>query len=683
MVKLYVYPAALSDRRLPHTTTFRTKGRFRRTKAIYIMKIIKRAIAAWTAAVLIATVLTGLRSGSSASLLTPEFASGTSLILYAGLFVSAFLLLTALQTAIVSHGAGARISAGAGRLCFDSDNAALLFSVNLLALIALRFSSDITLLLGLLVPVVITDIYIALDSSDRLTLPQSKRLFLILALVFGAAQAVFIALFTCARYLNYSSPCYDFGIFCNMFASMARDFTQTVSCERDAIIQHFAVHFSPIYYLMLPFYFVFRSPLTLQILQAVIVGSGVIPLYFIARRRRLTPPLSAALCLAYALYPALTGGCSYDLHENCFLAPLLLWLFYFSEQEGKKSRILTALFAILTLAVKEDAAVYVAFFGIYKLISDGHDGIPAPDGVSVHDGKPEQGGTTEPKNGSAEKLPLSRRIRSASDSFFTHGRRRGLALLLGSVAWFLFTSWFLSSFGYGIMSYRYDNFMTDGGSLVGVIINVLKNPVLVFSESFEAEKLTFLAQALLPLALLPLVTRRPHRLLLLCPLLLIGLMSDYQYQHSIYFQYVFGWSAFLFYAAALNLSDLGKRARRALCAVMLSASALFFSDYALPLGSAINPNGAVRAKCEAINEAITVIPDDASVTSDTFILPHLADREIIYQLDDNATSADTDYVVLDIRAISSTEADKREQAFIADGYETVCRTDGAVIIMKR
>ena len=116
---------------------------------------------------------------------------------------------------------------------------------------------------------------------------------------------------------------------------------------------------------------------------------------------------------------------------------------------------------------------------------------------------------------------------------------------------------------------------------------------------------------------------------------------------------------------------------------MLSASALFFSDYALPLGSAINPNDAVRAKCEAINEAITVIPDDASVTSDTFILPHLADREIIYQLDDNATSADTDYVVLDIRAISSTEADNREQAFIADGYETVCRTDGAVIIMKR
>ncbi len=213
---------------------------------------------------LIATVLTGLRSGSSASLLTPEFASGTSLILYAGLFVTVFLLLTTLQTMILSQSADAKISAGTDRICFDSDNAALLFSVNLLALVALEKVSyvealnqlvavDITLLLGLLVPVVITDVYVALDSTNRFSLSQQRRLFFILAIVFGAAQAMFIALYTCARYNNYASPNYDFGIFCNMFSSMVRDFTQTVSCERDAIIQHFAVHFSPIYYLMLPF----------------------------------------------------------------------------------------------------------------------------------------------------------------------------------------------------------------------------------------------------------------------------------------------------------------------------------------------------------------------------------------------------------------------------------------------
>lgn len=643
------------------------------------MKIIKRAIAAWVSAVVTSTALTVLRGGAG-SLLTPDFASGASILLYAGLFMAAFLFLTALQSVIDSHfekvlglsGTSAVSRSGDVHYLrgFSIDNAALLLSVNILALISLRYSTDITLLLGLLVPVVITDVYVALDSTNRFSLPQQRRLFFILAIVFGAAQAMFIALYTCARYNNYTSPNYDFGIFCNMFSSMVRDFTQTVSCERDAIIQHFAVHFSPIYYLMLPFYFVFRSPLTLQILQAVIVGSGVIPLYLITRRRKLSPALGAALCFAYALYPALIGGCSYDMHENCFLAPLLLWLFYCAECDGTKRRILTALFAVLTLAVKEDAAVYVAFFGIYKL-SDGRDEPENP--VFAQSGSDE----------ARKKLPTGKRISAALDSFFTSGRRCGLALLLGSVAWFLFTSWFLDRYGYGIMSYRYDNFMTDGGSLFRVIINVLKNPVLVFSEAFEAEKLTFLAQALLPLALLPLITRLPHRLLLLCPLLLIGLMSDYQYQHSIYFQYVFGWSAFLFYAAVLNLSDLGRRARRALCAVMLSASVLFSAAYAAPLGSSIFPSKTQREKCAAISEAIADIPGDASVTSDTFILPHLADREIIYELDSKATSADTDYVVFDLRYTDAAAADERETAFTADGYETVCRTDGVIMIMKR
>ena len=571
------------------------------------MKIIKRAIAAWVSAVVTATALTVLRGGAG-SLLTPDFASGASILLYAGLFMAAFLFLTALQSIIDSHfekvlglsGTSAVSRSGDVHYLrgFSIDNAALLLSVNILALISLRYSTDITLLLGLLVPVVITDVYVALDSTNRFSLPQQRRLFFILAIVFGAAQAMFIALYTCARYNNYASPNYDFGIFCNMFSSMVRDFTQTVSCERDAIIQHFAVHFSPIYYLMLPFYFVFRSPLTLQILQAVIVGSGVIPLYLITRRRKLSPALGAALCFAYALYPALIGGCSYDMHENCFLAPLLLWLFYCAECDGTKRRILTALFAVLTLAVKEDAAVYVAFFGIYKLISDGRDEPENP--VSAQSGSDE----------ARKKLPAGKRISAALDSFVTAGRCCGLALL-------------------------------------------------------------------------PLITRLPHRLLLLCPLLLIGLMSDYQYQHSIYFQYVFGWCAFLFYAAVLNLSDLGRRARRALCAVMLSASVLFSAAYAAPLGSSIFPSKTQREKCAAISEAIADIPGDASVTSDTFILPHLADREIIYELDSKATSADTDYVVFDLRYADAAAADERETAFTADGYETVCRTDGVIMIMKR
>ena len=87
----------------------------------------------------------------------------------------------------------------------------------------------------------------------------------------------FIAGLTTLRYLQYYSPNFDFGIFSNMFHHMRSDLTQTVSCERDTVMSHFDVHISPIYYLMLPFYALVPSPVTLLMVQAAAIACGVIP----------------------------------------------------------------------------------------------------------------------------------------------------------------------------------------------------------------------------------------------------------------------------------------------------------------------------------------------------------------------------------------------------------------------
>lgn len=46
------------------------------------------------------------------------------------------------------------------------------------------------------------------------------------------------------------------------------------TCERDRVLSHFAVHVSPIYYLFLPFYALFPLPVTLEVLQALLLASG-------------------------------------------------------------------------------------------------------------------------------------------------------------------------------------------------------------------------------------------------------------------------------------------------------------------------------------------------------------------------------------------------------------------------
>jgi len=379
----------------------------------------------------------------------------------------------------------------------------------------------ICLVLGLILWYVLARNGTETDLSPKLAIPLTA----VAALLF----AIFTAGFTVLRYLNFSAPAFDLGIFANMFYNMKEHFLPLTTVERDGLLSHFAVHISPVYYLLLPVYCLFPSPVTLQIAQAVILASGVIPLYLLSRKLHFSHRGTFFWCCAYCFYPALAGGCSFDLHENCFLAPFLLWLFYFAES---RKTIPMYLFALLTLSVKEDAALYVAFFALFLLI-----------GKRRH--------------------------------------RHGIALLLLSVGCFLAESYVLSQYCDGVMNYRYNGYFSGDGSMVDVLLNLVRNPSLIFRYMITSERVEFIVLMLVPLLGLPfLFGRKPSRLVLVGPFLLVNLMPQYEYQYSIYFQYVFGSLAFLFYAAMLNASDKrlpAKRALPALCAafaLMLSFSSV-------------------------------------------------------------------------------------------------------------
>ncbi|MBR3999989.1 MAG: DUF2079 domain-containing protein, partial [Clostridia bacterium] len=186
------------------------------------------------------------------------------------------------------------------------------------------------------------------------------------SIIFAVICCFVISLFSCLRYLTFTSPNFDFGLFVNMFHHMKETGLPLSTSERNVLMSHFAVHISPIYYLILPFYMIFPSPLTLQIAQAVIVASSVFPVLLLARHYRLPDKLTIAAVALTAFYPALMNGCLYDLHENCFLTPLLLWVFYFYET---RRFAFMYLFAVLTLFVKEDAAVYIIIFAVFLILS--------------------------------------------------------------------------------------------------------------------------------------------------------------------------------------------------------------------------------------------------------------------------------------------------------------------------
>ena len=126
--------------------------------------------------------------------------------------------------------------------------------------------------------------------------------------VCGVLLAAVTGTVTCLRYANYQSPNYDFGLFCQMFHYLKETLLPLTTSERNQLLSHFAVHLSPIWYVLLPAYCLFPSPYTLQIAQAVVLALGLIPLYLICRKRGLSPKATLAFSGLYALYPALSTG---------------------------------------------------------------------------------------------------------------------------------------------------------------------------------------------------------------------------------------------------------------------------------------------------------------------------------------------------------------------------------------
>ncbi len=450
------------------------------------------------------------------------------------------------------------------------------------------------------------------------------------------AVATVLSLFGCLRYATYTAPNYDFGIFCQMFHNMKETGFPLTTCERDRLLSHFAVHISPVYYLLLPFYALFPSPYTLAIGQAVVVASGVFPLYLIAKKKGLSDKACMVLTVLYAAYPVLSTGCRYDIHENCFLVPLLLWMFCAYEYQ-KSVWLFVATAAVLM--VKEDAAAFVAIFGLYVLVAH-------------------------------------------------RDWRRGATLIGVALVWFAVALWLLDTFGEGGMIGRYSDYQYLDGGLLSIVKTLVVNPGLFLSKVFygttEAPfgKLWYLVYTVLPLASLLFCGKHFARYILLLPVA-INLLSNWVYQYDIGFQYSFGVAAFLLYACVLNAAEYEPPARRTAVAWATLACVMLYAIVFWPsVKSETEKFKNNRETYQRLDAALLLVPPEASVTCSTFLLPHLAERAVVYE-DFYHPQTDTDYAVIDLRpGYRSSESDEVLARYAKADFTLVLCEDNLVAVLK-
>ena len=472
----------------------------------------------------------------------------------------------------------------------------------------------------------------------------------------GLAYVAYLCIVSAYNVTTLSVSTFDIGIFTQMFESMKRDFSQVTTLERDKFMSHFGVHISPIYYLLLPFYYLFPYGETLEVLQVLVVFSGVIPLYLILKKMDFPSFTKPLILLWFFVTPALTTAGSYHLHENCFLVPLLLWLIYANMRQWKWQ---LGLIVFLTLMIKEDAFIYVVSIGLYFLLQ--------------------------------KRFALSKH--SKWIIVFSQ--------LLFPILYFVACLFILNHYGEGAMVSRFDNFLLEGQEgLSKVLENIFLNPTYTFASFFTQAKLKYIFILFLTQAFLPILQREWANYLLFIPLVVINLLSDWIYQVDFGFQYSYGSNTLTLFLSILALEALWQRFSQKGNLVLASKRILGLISLATVFSAGIlyaHINGwhhnalsyfRDRQRFDDIQYTLSTIPRDKTVlafhtyTVSLRSVPELYD---IFYHNEKEFDDKIDIVVVPRSILENTESTEHEvlSLYLEQGYQEGAQSTEQVLILEK
>lgn len=311
----------------------------------------------------------------------------------------------------------------------------------------------------------------------------------LLALLFAG----YFGFYLTGRHAAYITSAEDLGIMDQAIWSTLHGqlFHQTIcntindtNCSSIQGISRFAIHFEPILFLVSLFYLVCANPKTLLVIQSLVVASGAFPAFWLARLRLRNELAAVFIALLYLLYPAQQQATVFDFHAVTFTASLLLFTLYFMYT---RRAILLFVFAILSMACKEEIPLVILMFGLWTML-------------------------------------FQQRLRS------------GLALVILSIGWIglgLLVIHIFSPTGQPLLASRYSAL---GHNPLAIARNLLLHPFGNFRlYVLDPNHMLYLRILLSPLGYLPLVA--PWALVLAAPSLAVNLLSSDPNMRSGFFQY--------------------------------------------------------------------------------------------------------------------------------------------------
>jgi len=428
-----------------------------------------------------------------------------------------------------------------------------------------------------------------------------------------------------------------------------------------------ALHVEPILLLFVPFYWIgLGGPELLLVVQAIVVGLGALPLYWLARDvlggsaengviqrgPGVYPLLLLVFPLAYLLLPALEAAVMYDFHAVTLVPTFLLFAFYFAM---KRRPWLFGLFALLALACKEDMGLTLAMLGLFVIVA-------------------------------------------------WRRWRWGIAMVIVGLAWFAIAVFLIqprfSPTGGNIQAQRY---AWLGDTPLNMIGTLLRHPGAVLDHVWRAANLPgYLAGLLLPTAFLSVFA--PLVWLPVLPSLVVNLLSDNPFTWRLEdFHYAAPIAPLVLIASVYGVGRLrdwaGRRSVTALryvliaaCVLLLIASLVYhYARGFSPLAQPFQPWSITDHHRQA-GAVFAQVPPDAALFAQSNLNPHVSSRSVLYQ--DPAVLTDPgsldglpppDYLLFDVSSLVNQDDFHR---FIAEdllgggAFGPVVAEDGFLLLKR-
>lgn len=463
----------------------------------------------------------------------------------------------------------------------------------------------------------------------------ARALPLVLVIAAAIAYAVFLGVFSIQQHHRFLTGGYDLGHYeILMYNALHGSFFRSPILWGIDGGNNLANHAELAMLLFVPFYAIHPGPEAMLVIQAVMMGGSVIPLYLLCRSA-LSALTSLSLCFAYLIAASFSSPLFYDFHWLPLAIPFQFLLMYALNTRRWK---LAAVALLLALLVREDVALTLAVASTYFVTS-------------------------------------KRNV------------KLGVALCAVCLTWFVGMKFGVmrvaGNFDFG---WIYQDLIIEGEKGVGSVVKTgLTNPLYVLGTLFTKPKLVFMLHLLVPLAFLP--WRNWRWALFSAGGAVVTLLTTNTNDAflSIRFHYLAHWTPFLFAGVVVALATLGRSGpdgvvlRRSALGALLFASVL----HSLVFGAIFDRSRFVGGfnripfemsqaeveKAAVFERAKASIPPDATVAATDYEVAQLCTRMTAYS--GKVTFGTADYVLLDRTHLDKLQIEKLSKLFTTEPYGVV------------